>query len=41
MERNPAKKSFLREKQKSLKDFDCDAELSGDIFFMYLSEILE
>jgi hypothetical protein len=31
MERNPAKKFFLREKQKSLEDFGCDAELSGDI----------
>ncbi len=34
-------KPFLREKQKSSKDFGCDAELSGDILFMYLSEILK
>ncbi len=31
MERNPAKKSFLREKQKSFKDVGCDTELFGDI----------
>ncbi len=33
MERNLAKKSLLREKQKSLKDFGCDTGLSGDILF--------
>jgi hypothetical protein len=42
MERNLAKKSFLREREAEelLKDFGCDADRLV-IFFMYLSEILE
>jgi len=41
MERNPAKKSFLREKQKSLKTLAVMQNYLVISFFMYLSEILK
>jgi hypothetical protein len=40
MERNPAKKPFLREKQKSLKTLAVMQNYLVISFFMYLSEIL-